>query len=243
MKRRNWHDSAVTISLMVCVALSFLAFAFCVVVYVWRINQLSDFALYLKDSGMITDANLEWLKSLQAYYKDASNFNVINLIYVLIASVLTGLLGAYVQKQKEQVDKKTEQLEEIDVRIQKNSKQLSALEVSGTLLPKLLITLTHATTLYAFACNKAEVEESSFTINRLRDLFEEIKQALTVAEPLSSTGVTPLSYLLFSISDQLESANEKCQENGWLSFSKGTGDELIATTKKCLSLLEKAQIN
>lgn len=114
MEKKTKHD-IIVVFLTAGIILSFLIFAFCVVIYIinsYRINNIVFECTEKSDQVAINAVNT--FKELQNYYKDANNFNIISLLYVLISTVLMGTLGLYVQRQKERLDNFENKKEKIE---------------------------------------------------------------------------------------------------------------------------------
>lgn len=115
----------VTFFLTAGIILSFGVFIFCVVIYIINSYNINS----ILESGMLNskEITLEIIKiyeELQAYYKDATNFNIISLVYVLISSVFMGTLGLYVQRQKERLDNFEDKREKYITEINELSKKI-----------------------------------------------------------------------------------------------------------------------
>ena len=110
-------------SLIFVVILSFLIFGFCVVKFAIGTAQINQTVLALTESiannqpHSLSEYVIESFSQLQAFYRDASNFQIVSLLYVLISSVLIGALGLYVQEQRKRVDEADAKREKLEERI------------------------------------------------------------------------------------------------------------------------------
>jgi len=104
MSTDSKSTNSVTILLTIGVGISFLIFIFCVVIYILKSYHISTIINSMKCNTSITQNDISAFEALQAYYKDATNFNIISLLYFLISSLFIGAIALYAQNLKERLD-------------------------------------------------------------------------------------------------------------------------------------------
>lgn len=234
---RDWRNSAATICLIVGIALSFAAFAFCVCVYIYETKQVHALAQTLRQQKSIASSDLSWLQTLQGYYQSSSNFNIIMLVYGLISSVLVAWLGAYIERQKQRVDEKAKDLSKMEKQIAENFANLSTFE----LLPHLILANNQTQTLYIFTCQGMETGVTSTPISRLRDIFQQIKHTTNKnTHHFTADTEKSINMLLESMQLQLENAFDECEQQGWKSFSREVGEDMLEECGACRDSLRSA---
>jgi len=99
---RNFFQYFITFGICLCV----LMFIFGVAVYFLKSCQIANSVNNALQKKSIEPTDIEWIKEVPAYYRDTSNFNMMQLIYMLISTILSGSMVAFVFRQFENISSK-----------------------------------------------------------------------------------------------------------------------------------------
>lgn len=261
-KRRKEKQDIVVYWLSVGIALSFLLFVFCVFIYILNSNRIiSVIEACSTNVEKLTNETITIFSQLQEFYKDASNFNVISLLYVLISSVLMGTLGLYVQRQKERLDlfeeKKesfeqdirnyTNKLNDLKKSINENKKNLKIVKKQTennkeyqsflSIIQNLGIALNFATNINSI-CSHENINEETLSeyATRFRDAIGDILYHTKCDfQKFSDNNTFFIRKQIGSIIDLLAFAKSKGKD----AFSKETYDEFVGYCEELLKRLKK----
>jgi len=131
-------DRLVAGMLAASILLSSVLFAYCVVVFMRRERAIEASAANamtiinrLKPKDMADVENIkelmreavEYYRAYMDYYKENSSSNLVALVYGLISTALVGVLGIFVQRQKDRIDKLNEEFEKRSAQSEKFSNE------------------------------------------------------------------------------------------------------------------------
>ena len=167
------------------VALAFLIFAVCVIKFFCDGCKIRDSVLNLiNNSRHLTLDNIMVIKDLQTYYKDASNFQIVTLLYVLISAVIMGVLGLYTKEQKDRVDIINKNVEERIKKIDSGQEKLQTLMDENQdgfdrlfFFQQLGIALTHASQINVLCQSEGNPSDITMYITRLRDCLRALEKS------------------------------------------------------------------
>ena len=226
------------IFLIAGVILSFLLFAFCVFSFIYKEIEITRFVQSALQSNT---TNIDYIKEIQAYYRDASNYTLVSLIYAFIISVVAAFLGFIVERQKEKMNQYEKTIEAGQKELNSSLEKANIFVSQFELLDSLHVALLQATTINYLVCSKIGAEQVSQPITRLRDSFKHIRD-IASNSPLRLKDIEPLEYLVALLVQQVESACDMCEQNRWKSFSADVGRELEQMCLDCWRLVEAAKI-
>jgi len=234
-------ERLITISLMVSISLCVSLFLFAVVVY--AINELSTSRFVtaaLTSNSPLKKENLETIRALSDYYKDASNFNIISLIYVLASSFLVSVLSFFFKKAKDDMSK---QKKDIKAEIAKMMKQLEKVDVLtkyGNVIQLSYHATTHSSALFSLICAVPNDINAITAPNvTLRDIFQELLKLI----PSNTIGWDALLkkelkgnlYQVKRLLEMCKGSSESCNWEG--AYSEEMSVELLGFCDACINRL------
>jgi len=139
-KSENERKNAVTRMLAACIAISILLLFVCVGFYIWKeikIEKSATSAMEIINNLQPTNMSdakqiqalmreaVEYYRTYMDHYKENSSSNLVALIYGLISTVFVGVLGTFVQKQKDRIEKLNEDFaKERDIQVKNFNQQI-----------------------------------------------------------------------------------------------------------------------
>jgi len=170
------NERLITYLLVASISLCVLLFFFAVIVYTVNAFELTRF---VNANSALSKQSLDTIRALADYYKEAQNFNVIALIYVLVSSVLVSGLGYFFKKAKDDMDKEKNVMEkqrnEIQDKVENMKSELERINVFtkyGNIVQHSYLALVHSSALLTAWCSiPSDVDAISASVVPLRDIF------------------------------------------------------------------------
>ncbi|MCL2165251.1 MAG: hypothetical protein FWH55_12905 [Oscillospiraceae bacterium] len=219
------------------IIIAFALFVGCIGLYIasqvfitWSVRSL------LINVKHIDAALIEILKDIQAYFKDSSNYNIVNLIYTFITAVLIGCLAMFVQNQKSKIDSFETKVSEKHEEMKALGDTLTTYNVTKDILQKLNLAVSFVSEIATVSTISHDEHLISLFSVKYRDYMGEIKKHLEKQKEQK---------IVFDKNEMVFLATQLCLILDLLQFAQEHGisgiivNDLNKRCNDCLDLLQQ----